>query len=120
MISLRGQRWIAVVVPVALGCVPLLMYAPALEGHVEHAAAVVCPPAWLLALAIVGGAHSGYMDAFPLLCAIFTALTWLGAISLVFRWLNKRQAAHSTHAAAVVPVGKVDVTQELTYRPTLH
>ena len=96
MISLRGQRCIATIVSALLGGSALLLYLPASSSSSKtfgHAILCACTPGWLLAYAITGGVHSGHMQLFPALTAVFTALLWFAAITLALSAIRKRHKA---------------------------
>ena len=93
MISPRGQRWIATIVSALLGGSAFLLYLP-VDGRsthtFEHAILCACTPGWLLAYFILGGVHSGHVQLFPALTAVFTALLWFTAITLALSAIRKR------------------------------
>lgn len=82
---------ITIIVAIVWGLVPLLYFLP-LEQYpewVERVIQVTCAPGCIAAYILLGGVHSGYMDAFPVFAAIFTAIFVFAAIRFVF-WLRAK------------------------------
>jgi hypothetical protein len=82
---------VTIIVAVVWGLVPLLYFLPldSLPKWAEHGIFVICFPGCIAAYILLGGVHSGYMDAFPVFAAIFTAIFVFAAIRFVF-WLRTK------------------------------